>query len=281
MRRRSLLFDDEGAAWNAQSFDLRTRFHAASYCGDLPTDLIRSMGFVGVQECAAFVRIRVRLQVVSQVALASVLYWLADNRPKSVVLEFVGEPEPVELFASADAAMARLGTVTSFERFLPRFASELVDPDRLPPSSPLAELVGAWHGGGRLDPEMLARVATRRLNQRFMVIRAVDHGPLVFEALGRGLQVPDRRWLQHAVGGRLRDQPDRSYWAWAEKCHRTALVSPRPTVNDIDAEIYWPGTGWVRRTYRRMLLPCVTRGGDRLMFCANSTASSIPHRVAG
>ena len=281
MRGRNFLFDDVGAAWDAQSFDLRERFHAATYCGDLPTDLIRSMGFVGVQDGAKFVRVRVRLQVVSQVALASVLYWLADNRPKSVVLEFVGGPEPLELFTSPEAAMTRLSVVTSFERFLPRFASQPVDPGQLPPSSPLAELVRVWHEGGRTDPEMLVRMATRRLRQRFMIIKALHQGPLVFETLGRGLHVPDPRWLEQAVGRRLEDQPDRSYWAWAEKCHRKALASPRPTVNDIDAEIYWPGTGWVRRIYRRMLLPCVTRGGDRLMFCANSTESNIPSRVAG
>lgn len=281
MRRRNLLFDDVGATWDVQSFHLRERFHAANYCGDLPTDLIRSMGFVGVQDGTKFVRVRIRLQVVSQVALASVLYWLADNRPKSVVLEFVGEPEPVELFTSPEAAMARLGAVTSFERFLPRFDSQPVDPGQLPPSSPLAELVRVWRGGGRTDPEVLVRVATHRLKQRFMIIKALDQGPLVFEALGRGLHIPDPRWLDQAVGRTFEDQPDRSYWAWAEKCHRKALASPRPTVNDIDAEIYWPGTGWVRRIYRRMLLPCVTRGGDRLMFCANSTESNIPSRVAG
>ena len=281
MRRRNLLFDDVGATWDVQSFDLRERFHAANYCGDLPTDLIRSMGFVGVQDGTKFVRVRVRLQVVSQVALASVLYWLADNRPKSVVLEFVGEPEDVELLTSPEAAMARLGAETSFERFLPRFASQPVDPSQLPPSSPLAELVRVWHGGGRTDHEELVRVATHRLKQRFMIIKALDQGPLVFEALGRGLHIPDPRWLDQAVGRTFEDQPDRSYWAWAEKCHRKALASPRPTVNDIDAEIYWPGTGWVRRIYRRMLLPCVTRGGDRLMFCANSTESNIPSRVAG
>lgn len=280
MRRRNLLFDDEGATWDAQSFDLRERFHSANYCGDLPSDLIRSMGFVGVQDGTNFVRVRVRLQVVSQIALASVLYWLADNRPKSVVLEFVGEPEPVELFTSPEAAMARLGAVTSLERFLPRFASQAVDPNQLAPSSPLAELMRAWQDSGRTDPQVLVRVATRRLNKRFMIIKALDQGPLVFEALGRGLHIPDPRWLDQAVGRRFEDQPDRSYWAWAEKCHRTALDSPRPTVNDIDAEIYWPGSGWVRRIYRRMLLPCVTRGGDRLMFCANSTDSNIVSRVA-
>jgi hypothetical protein len=280
MRRRTLLFDDEGATWDAQSFELRKRFHAANYCGDLPTDLIRSMGFIEVRDGPTFIRVRVRLQVVSQVALASALYWLGDIRPKTVVLEFVGEPEPVELFTTPAAAMARLGAVTSLERFLPRFASETVDPNRLAPSSPLGELMCAWHHGGRTDPEALVRVATRRLNQRFMLIKAHQEGPLVFEALGRGLHIPDPRWLEQAIGRRFEDQPDRSYWAWAEKCHRTALASPGPTVNDIDAEIYWPGNGWVRRIYRRMLLPCVTQGGDRLMFCANSTDSNIRSRMA-
>ena len=62
------------------------------------------------------------------------------------------------------------------------------------------------------------------------------------------------------------------------RMQRAALHSNSPVVSDIDASIYWPSLGRVRRRYRRLLLPCTASDGSRLLFSANSSERPVPLR---
>ncbi|HEY1244749.1 MAG TPA: hypothetical protein VH913_26540, partial [Hyphomicrobiaceae bacterium] len=101
---------------------------------------------------------------------------------------------------------------------------------------------------------------------------------LVIDRIGDGLHVPDREWFKSALGRPIEEQPDTPYWRWVARMQRAALQTNNPALSDIDASIYWPALGRVRRRYRRLLLPCITRDGTRLLFSANSSESRVALR---
>ena len=88
--------------------------------------------------------------------------------------------------------------------------------------------------------------------------------------------------LYYALGAAatfwIEDQPDAPYWRWVARIQRAALSSNSPAISDIDASIYWPSLGRVRRRYRRLLLPCTARDGTRILFSANSSEGRVALR---
>jgi hypothetical protein len=217
--------------------------------------------------------------LVSDVALAAAFYWLSDRDPARVLIDFVGTPRPAEVCTSAGAAISRLAALTR-ERELTRYVAEKpCSIDRLPAGSPLRGLLELWaHSDGRFDAPTFTEYASRRLLKRYLIVRQSEAGALVFDTIGDGLHVPDRTWFKSAIGCSIEEQPDASYWRWVAQIQRAVLHSNRPVLSDIDASIYWPSLGRVRRRYRRLLLPCTCRDGTHLLFSANSSESRVALR---
>src|SRR5262249_29305127 len=144
--------------------------------------------------------------------------------------------------------------------------------DQLVPGSRLRWLLELWAGsGGRYDAELFHEYASRRLLKRYLIVRESASDGLIIDSIGDGLHVPDRNWFRSAIGRPIEHQPDAPYWRWVAQIQRAALQTNDPVVSDIDASIYWPALGRVRRRYRRLLLPCSARDGTRLLFSANSS----------
>jgi hypothetical protein len=278
-RRDWLLFDDRGNTWSAHSPELQRRLHCLRPDEDLTAGLIRNLGFVAGRSHEASVALRLHVELVSDVALAAAFYWLSDRDPARVLIDFVGTPRPAEVCTSAGAAISRLAALTR-ERELTRYVAEKpCSIDRLPAGSPLRGLLELWaHSDGRFDAPTFTEYASRRLLKRYLIVRQSEAGALVFDTIGDGLHVPDRTWFKSAIGCSIEEQPDASYWRWVAQIQRAVLHSNRPVLSDIDASIYWPSLGRVRRRYRRLLLPCTCRDGTHLLFSANSSESRVALR---
>jgi hypothetical protein len=110
--REWLVFDDRGATWAARSLELKRRLSCFHHDGDLAAYLVRNLGFVAGRSLGRNAAIRLRLQLVSEVALAAAFYWLADHDPRRVLIDFAGESRPCEVRRSAAAAIARLIELT-------------------------------------------------------------------------------------------------------------------------------------------------------------------------
>jgi hypothetical protein len=278
-RRDWLLFDDRGSTWPAHSPELLRRLNCRFYNNDLPADLVRNLGFVAGHSVGNNAAIRLHTGLVSDVALAAAFYWLSDCRPARVLIDFVGAPRPAEVCTSAAAAIARLIELTRGRNFSRHVAEKPCSLDQLPDGSPLRGLLELWADkGGMFDAPAFHEYASRRLLRRFLIVRqTVDNG-LVFDTIGDGLHVPDRSWFKSAIGRPIEEQPDTQYWCWVARIQRESLHSNSPALSDIDASIYWPSLGRVRRRYRRLLLPCTTTDGGRLLFSANSSESRVALR---
>jgi hypothetical protein len=271
-RREWLLFDDRGNTWAAHSSELLRRLNCRSYNDDLPVDLVRNLGFVAGRTVGNNAAVRLHAELVSDVALAAAFYWLSDRHPARVLIDFVGAPRPAEVCTSAGAAIARLIELTRGRNFSRHVAEKPCSIDQLPAGSPLRGLLELWAGnGGVFDAQAFHAYASRRLLRRFFIVRQSGGDGLVFDTIGDGLHVPDRTWFKSAIGRPIEEQPDTEYWCWVARIQRESLHSNSPVLSDIDASIYWPSLGRVRRRYRRLLLPCTTGDGTRLLFSANSS----------
>lgn len=271
-RREWLVFDDRGNIWSAHSPELRRQLHCLYPSEDLPVGLARNLGFVAGCQFARNAAIRLQLDLVSDIALAATYYWLSDCEPTRVLIDFLGPSRPAEVYTSAEAAIARLVKLTRDREMTRHIAEKPCSIDQLAASSALRGLLELWvSNGGRYDASAFTEYAGRRLLKRFLIVRQDWTDGLVFDTIGDGLHVPDRDWFRSAIGRPIEHQPDAPYWRWVAQIQRAALQANVPMVSDIDASIYWPGLGRVRRRYRRLLLPCRAPDGTRLLFSANSS----------
>jgi hypothetical protein len=262
-------FDDRGHLCAAGSASLApTRDHLRDGSTSLG-DFVSTFGYVAMRVRRARVAINLRIKNVSSTALAGVLYWLADHRPHRIIVNFDAEQRPAEIYSDADTAIARLAKVTGSLAFRSRFHEVYLAVEDLRPSSRLRDLVGHWQNTGRSNPDVLRRYAERHLDGRYGISR-VDKNDVVFVELGAGLQIPDAAWCARVIGHAVSRQPDADYWSWVAIQHRAAAKAAAPTLSCIDTEIFWPTPGWVHRSYARVLLPCVTPAGERLIFTANT-----------
>jgi hypothetical protein len=278
-RREWLVFDDRGNIWSAHSPELRRQLYCFEYNDDLPSDLARNLGFVAGCHFGHNAAIRLQLDLVSDIALAAAYYWLSDCEPSRVLIDYLGPARPAEVYASAEQAIARLVKLTRDRDVGRNVAEKPCAVDQLPVGSPLRALLELWTGsGGRYDATAFGEYATRRLLKRFLIVRHDGASGLVIDTIGDGLHVPDRDWFKSAIGRPIEQQPDAPYWRWVAQIQRAALQSNDPVVSDIDASIYWPSLGRVRRRYRRLLLPCTAPDGTRLLFSANSSEGRVALR---
>jgi hypothetical protein len=213
--------------------------------------------------------------------LAAAYYWLSDCAPQRVLIDYLGPSRPAEVYTSAEAAIRRLVRLTR-DREVRRVAEKACAVDKLGVGSPLGGLVELWaSNGGRYDAEAFSAYTTRRLLKRFFIVRQDEAYGLVFDTIGEGLHVPERDWFRSAIGRPIEHQPDAPYWRWVVQMQRAALQANDPVVSDIDASIFWPSLGRVRRRYRRLLLPCTAPDGTRLLFSANSSEGRVAARAQG
>jgi hypothetical protein len=274
-RREWFVFDDRGNIWPAYSPELRRQLYCFSQNNDLALGLARNLGFVAGSQSGSNVALRLQLDLVSDIALAAAYYWLSDCEPRRVLIDYLGPSRPAEVYTSAEAAIRRLVRLTRV-REVRRVAEKACAIDQLSSGSPLRGLVELWaRNGGRYDAVAFSAYATRRLLKRFLIVRRDEAHGLVFDTIGEGLHVPERDWFRSAVGRPIEQQPDAPYWRWVAQIQRAALQANDPVVSDIDASIFWPSLGRVRRRYRRLLLPCTAPDGTRLLFSANSSEGRV------
>jgi hypothetical protein len=278
-RREWFVFDDRGNIWPAQSTELRRQLYCFNQNDDLALGLARNLGFVAGCHFGRNAAIRLQLDLVSDVALAATFYWLSDCEPARVLIDYLGPSRPAEVFASAPAAIARLVKLTRDREVTRHVAERPCSVHQLAAGSPLRGLLELWaNNGGRYDAAAFTEYAARRLLKRFLVVRQESDQGLVIDTVGEGLHVPDREWFRSAIGRPIEQQPDAPYWRWVAQIQRVALQADDPVVSDIDASIFWPSLGRVRRRYRRLLLPCTAKDGTRLLFSANSSEGRVALR---
>lgn len=275
----SLLIDDEGRVWDADSAELRKRLFWMSRSDDLARNTICELGFIGFRRCASDVQVRLSATRLAPCALATALYLLAETKTADwVAIEFVDDDRAPEIVAFGEV-IDRLTAISDCAELAQRVQAHDRDVAGLAEQSPLRRLFEHWHrNAGRCNPLHLEQIADDTVGGRFLVVSRLSTSRFVIEDCGDGFRAPDARWVRSARGKHLDEQHDVIYFRWVLSEYHRTLTTGRPKLTDIDARLLWPGIGAHHVRHRRLLLPCTSADGSRYLFLANGTLPDVGDR---
>ena len=266
--------------WPANSIELRRRLYCINYPGQLIPDLVRNLGFIAVDDDQDCVALSLRSSTVSRAAAIGLLYWLIERgQSRGYIRDLDGAA--IELAPSLVSLVSRIGAIGNIGSMINRAAEKLLDHRQLIPQSPLRELLRRWaEAGGKFCFEDYAAIIEEHLGNRFVLARVIDNSRIIIVAVGDGLRIPNRSWFIKVVGSDLEHQPDRAYGRWVNDAYAQVHRSQQPAISDCDADIYWPGDGWVRRKYRRLIIPGTAADGGSYLLSTNCTDAQISLRLS-
>jgi hypothetical protein len=270
----TLIFDDQGQIWNADSLELRRRLYCTWADADLTSQLVRNLGFVSVAVGRSSVRINLRPRTVSEVAIAQLLYWLADHPRERIVLSHELNGGSHEILISLSRLARRIAELVVEAR--PNtafFQSRRLCKRDLGADSLLATLIELWRANGcTFAWDQYRDFIDARLGGRFFVLRPWGkHQDFIIEGAGNGLRIPGSNWFARYVGAPFSLTPDYDYSVRVSQSYNEALRVGDPHIEDVDALIAWPQHGRVRRQYRRIILPCAGTDGHVHLLGATCT----------
>jgi hypothetical protein len=280
---RSVIFDDQGELWDAQSRRLAHDLHASISGEELVDYVIRNLGFVAAKDLNGSLRISLRPAVVSPIAFNALMYWLYDRTAERVLISFCDREWTHELMRSRDEAVRKLMTRVDFGQGARDgdFLQQDLPLESLPDTSPLRDVLDMWRAsGGKFDRERLAPLLERALNGRFVLVEANPERPaMVIKDVGSGLSKPAEYWLARSIGNRVEDQPDYDYGKWIASFYRQVVTKGEPNLGNVDAVINWPQQSRRSFRYQRLLVPFSGEGNSTMLMAASLVDPAINLRV--
>jgi hypothetical protein len=280
---RTILFDDQGEMWDANSPHLAESLHASLYGEDLLKYVVRNLGFVAVTENSGSLRLRLRPSIVSQTALSGLLYWLHDQTIERVMISLLDGDWSHELVRTREGVVRRLlaHVKVNLEDRRGDFLNRPRPLHALERSSPLRGLLDAWADcNGKYDAERLRPVIEKAVNGRFVLVEASPSAPGLFiKDVGGGLTNTGKYWLSRSIGLRVEDQPDYAYGKWVAEPYRQVLNTGEPNLEDVDAVITWPGNPRRSYRYRRLVVPFNSAPDSTLLLGVTLVDPNIDLRV--
>jgi hypothetical protein len=263
--------------WLSSDEELRHHLSTDMTAADLAEYAVLNLGFGEIGYLRKVTRVRFRLRKVSPIALASMLYWLADNAQNRAILSIFDGEWREEITSSWPQLRRRLQDLSlaaqvessnRFARFPVRFSEITAD-------SPLVELHRRWGCGGFAESEKVASLSDTLFNGRFTIVEVCYPSDLIIRHAGHGYSCYDWSYLRLAQGSRFEDEPDVVYGRWVGDAHREVLRRGQPSIEDVEARIRHPGRAMKYVRYRRIILPFWATTGGRFMITASTLTEAM------
>ena len=277
MNAEFLVIDDLGDVWFTDM--VRRRFSDVKK-PFLPHVL--SLGFVTLR-VAADQRLVVRLNLgsVKLQAISGLLYLLSDLRPNRVALHIERHgymTEIVNLDRGPWHAISAINSLLKEASAPPELRINCVrkEIDSLNPESRLGQALDFWRDRrgdlfGNPANENLKRVSS----ERFLLVERGDDGGFRIEAFGDNQPAYILGWLRQRPSQPLAAYPDTDYAFLSEVAYMRALRANRPILDEVAAVVNTSKGGegtFVKRRYRRLLLPIVEKARDRVLSITEDMA---------
>ena len=270
------LIDDRGRALRP-SVRLQASFGTRLPSNEFADFLARNLGWisfgVGKVECD----MRLHPAKVNDMTLLAGVDMIRKARVRRHRVTWYREEWHTEEFANAREAVSRIMSLVDAARPDSRGDDFLRRPrnrQHLVASDPLRLLLDAWSSGAQ-GAEQLAALADQLVNGRYILAGADNSTDnLCILAGGRDFNLIGRSWLSRLPRLRISDWPDVAYGRWVEQTYLDAWHRVEPLLDDLDCIIQWPKLGRRRHGYSRLILPCRSASGARLMLGA---MRSDPH----
>ena len=277
---RTWLVDDRGNIFDSASPQLRSELHAWGAGSEFTDYCICNLGFIAVTRTDRRARVRLRPHVVSPVAFAGLMYWLADQRIEAVMLSHLDQDWTHEVlggkFRKRLLELMRFGPETR-DRDMLRQPTDIAHLNLANPLIALLRLFG--DGKSFADRDRRDAILERTVAGRFVTVASADLGlqSMVVEEVGPGHAREANYWMGRHVGHRLEDGPDPVYGRWLAESYRMVLQLGAPMLDDVDVVVDWPQIGRTSYRYQRLLIPS-NEGNRRIVLCATLKAPGIDLR---
>jgi hypothetical protein len=280
------LIDDRGNLQDPLSARLRMSLNAGQLAQEFPDYVMRNLGFIGLHDHNNAAHLKLRPAVVSPVAFAALMYWLADRKPQRIMLSTLDGTWSHQVIGSHAAAMPKLANLIASAQN--QRANDLLrrprTPGSLAPDSPFRALLAAQE---RLvlafNRDQLGAVLHEidgRMRGRYtMTTSDANMQNMVLQRVGQGHEETANFWLTRALGYRIQDFPDVALGKWMADTYTSTLETGVARLDDIDATIEWPGLTRSRYAYQRLLLPLKTGANGHALLCATLRDTSIDLRL--
>jgi hypothetical protein len=252
-----------------------------------PHDIDRAitmLGFVEIEPKRTWAKIRLCPESVAPVAFARMMEWLIDA--------------PIERFdfccyqnGAWQSRIFRLSK-TSLHRVaaLVRQAKDAVGRGDirvraigadLTPTGPLRRALDFWRMmSGVWDADAMSPFLKRALADRYALYECQSDRDFVFRAVGSGMPACALAALRASIGCRIEQLPDNAYGQSCAEFYQRSVEQSVPGLQDVDALVWWPQHGRLRRRYKRLLLPFRDADHQRLLLCVTAEDLTIDLRAA-
>jgi len=273
VNRLTMLVSAEGTWMLEDSSEFRAALGDPEPDYDGAAFAVKNLGFIRFQILdKSIIEIDLHPRNVEIPALLAVQQQILTSHIKLFRLKYFDLGWKSEIICSAELAVARLSELCA-----PRFALSaedrfLVEPQdyrRLYESEqgPLQLMAQKWRMSfGHFDPSVIAFAINKDLLSRLIIVgvRPARAEP-VFRFIGDG----HTNWLDdnyhlHAIGGRVEDQPDKTYGQWVSQFYKSVASTGQPRYDYVTASIQRPPATYTTH-YERLLLPWKTPSDEVLV----------------
>jgi hypothetical protein len=280
------LIDDRGNLQDPLSSRLRIELQATHLAQEFPDYVLRNLGFICIHEQNNATHLKFRPSIVSPVAFAALMYWLADRKPNRIMLSTFETTWSHQVVGSHRIAIPKLSKL--IEAAQNQRATDLLRrprvPASLPDNSPLRSLLRAQkrlvEAFNRDQLSALLHEIDGETQGRYTLTTSdANMQNMVLQRVGQGHEETANFWLTRAIGYRVQDFPDVALGKWMAETYTKTLQSGQMRLDDVDATIEWPGLQRSRYAYQRLLLPLQTGADGHVLLCATLRDPSIDLRI--
>lgn len=232
--------------------------------------MVRNMGWVALRRWAGALEVRARPAKARDLALAVAVERMRTCPAKAFFVSTFDRTWSSHRFDDQSDAVVHLMATVGKARAAARdrdFLSRSQRRSELATISAESRLLEAWIGGERRVKE-LSRLADTFFDGRFIVAGRDAAGDTCVLANGRDFNLIGDAWMSRLPRFRLVDWPDVAYGSWVERGYQEAWRSDAPSLDVLDCTIEWPQLGRKRHRYARILLPCRSDSGAKLLVGA-------------
>jgi hypothetical protein len=278
---KHVLIGPDGESFPATVTAIERRLGFTATADELVEHLVRNMGHVEIRFDEGRLRIAAKPRLVSPLAVAGLVDVAAHWPVARVALLLLDLGWRASIHPSLAAAVAELRRVCRAESTDPGWSFFDARPLRLDdldgtPYDAMHLLSAEWQMlDGEMDDEMRTAFLDRRSAANLFLARpSRDRESMVVEHCRLLEHAWTSSWMRRTQID-LRLQPDRRYTAWVSRAYRDTLVTGRPRLERIRAELRCPEHGPRFFDYDRLILPWRTSGGEQV-----ATVVSVVRGVA-